>query len=95
MSAHRASVRRAVRARRCRCGQAGHEPFTADPARDFPEPDERALDDGRVALRAGRRDWTRTRRRRMVQEGERIFAMIAGGRDELIENAPLFRRRSR
>jgi hypothetical protein len=68
-------------------GQSRHEPFTANPARDFPEPHERALDDGRIPLRAWPGDRPTTRRGRMTQEGDRIFAVIPRRRNELVEDA--------
>lgn len=68
-------------------GEAGNQPFTANAVGDFPEPDEGLLDGGGVGLRAGASDRTGAGKRRMVQEGQGIFAVIAGGRDELIEDA--------
>jgi len=68
-------------------GQAGHEPFATNPVGDFPEADERALDGATIRLLAWSRDRSATGHGRMAQEGDRIFAMIAGGGNEFIEDA--------
>ncbi len=73
---------------------AWHEPFTADPVGDLPKLDERTLDGRRVGRRAWSCDRTGTSTRRMVQEGQRVSAVIAGGGNELVEN-PLFLRTRR
>jgi len=74
---------------------ARHEPFATNPISDLPEADECALDSRRVRLLARSRDRTGTSTRRMVQESQGIFAVIAGGRDELRKNALFLHARRR
>src|SRR4051812_46025382 len=49
-------------------GQSRHEPFTANPARDHPELDERALDGRGVRLLSGALDRARARTGWMVEK---------------------------
>lgn len=72
-------------------GESGDEALTAHPARDLPETNKQTLDDGRGPLRAGPDNRPTTRRRWMTQEGDRVFAMRAGGGDELIEDTVFVR----
>jgi hypothetical protein len=76
-------------------GETGDETLATDPARDLPQLREVAPQRRRIARGARSPDRARTRGRRMTQESHRIFAMVAGRRDELVEDVLFLRARRR